>query len=229
MIKRRRGKQQREGVGLESIKPSPRGSLIVLGVFAGLAVVAVVLMLLYRQMPKATEVLDKKKRAEATHVAFAVVFSNVEAQQRERVIREIVEDIGADSAKTDLVIGSTIADPWCSNIAEYKRQLRRAMTESSQISIGKQTLLFSMITGLIVKDDLPARVYLIGDINSEEVSPKTLSAVKNRTIQTVSALAWRNKARAPVTVISYVDSTASAINAEYMHLFTGQTFSYVAR
>jgi hypothetical protein len=218
-------KKRKQEIGLAGIRSWSRSYLVVLAAFAGIATLAVVLSALYRDAPKATEVLDRKRRANAKFVSFAVVFGNVSPALRERVITDIATDIGADTALTDMVVGSTVADPWCAGIGEYKRQLSMAMTQSRTIPIGKQTLIMSMIAGFLNKSDLPARVYLIGNLNNDQLTEKGAQAIISRTEQTVAAISWRHGARAPVTVISYMDTTSSSMNVKYVNLFRNAKFA----
>lgn len=224
-----KAKQQRRGVGIEAMSPSPKGYLVILGVFASLAIIAVILMALYREMPKPTEALDRQKRANAKYVSFVIVFGNVDQALRQRAIHEIIEDVGADTATTDFVVGSTVADPWVASIHEYRHQLHKAMTESSSIPIGKQSMIMAMVAGLVAKNDLPARIYVIGNLNDEGRTDREVAAVLNRTQQTMATLDWRNRARAPVTMYSYMDTTKSEINAQYVRILKSQSYPFFAR
>lgn len=219
----------KDGIGLDAISPSPNGYLVVLSVFASLAILAIVLMALYREMPKPTETLNRQKRANAQYVSFAIVFSNVDNSVQRRAIADIIADIGPDSAVTDFVVGSTVADPWVASIHEYKHQLRKAMTTTKPIPIGKQSMIMSMVAGLIAKNDLPARVYVIGNLNAEGRTVNEINAVLGRTVQTMETLSWRNSARAPVSVYNYMDTTASAINAQYVRIMKSQRYPYSDR
>ncbi len=187
--------------------------------FAGIGVLAVVLSVLYRELPKPTEVLDRKRRAQATSVRYAVVFSPIDSLQRKRIIEAIVADIGADTLTTDFVIGSTVSDPWCASLHEYRHQLNRAMRETGLLPIGKQTLVMSMIAGFLAKSDLPAHLYLIGNLNPDDTSARSMAGIVHRTEQTVDAIRWRHGARAPVNIVSFMDTSASTINAQYINIF----------
>lgn len=222
-------KRSESSLGLESVRSSKNGYWIVLGVFATLVVIASVLIVRYRQMPKPTEILDRQKRAMAKHVSYAVIFNNVRPELREKIINDITSDVGADTSNTDFVVGSTVADPWCASITEYRQLLRKAMTQSKTLPIGKQTLILSMVAGLLAKTDLPARVYLIGSLNNENLTPRSTAAIVTRTQQTVTTIEWRNGARAPVEVISYLDTNESDLNRKYLALFKGKTYTFEGR
>lgn len=116
----------------ESMLPpsSSNGWKIVFALLGLLAVTGLVLSLVYRDSTKPGEVIRKAQRKAATRVVYTIVFSRVDAAQSDRIITEIVRDLGTDTATADLIIGSPVTDPWCASISEYKRNLRKAMTET---------------------------------------------------------------------------------------------------
>lgn len=217
-----------DGGGLGSLRSSRKGYIIILALFGCLVVIASILTLLYRETPKHSEILSKKKRASAKHSSIAVIFGRVDKAVQDRIVQDIIQDVGVDSTDTDFIVGSTVSDPWCASLTEYQFMLRKAMTESKELPIGKQTLIMSMVTGLLAKTDLPARVYLIGNLNTAEMTERSTAAVMKRSDESAVTMAWRNEARAPVQVISYMDTT-TAINKQYLDLFRRQPFAFTAR
>jgi len=191
---------------------------IYLGYFL-LAALGLTLATLYRDAPKSGEVINKQQKKGADRIVYAVIFSSVAPEVADTIIDGIVADIGADSAKTNLIIGSVVTDPWCANIGEFKRVLRKAMSNTKPLHIGKQTYILSMVTGLIVKEQLPARVYLIGKLDTT-VDVK----ITNRTAQTVNALQLRHETMAPINVISYLRPTTSPIQVAYLRQFEDKVF-----
>lgn len=202
------------------LPPAKRNAWLFIYVgFFLLAATAVVLSILYRDAPKSGEVINKQQKKGADRVVYAVVYSSVPEETIDTVIAGIVADIGADSAKTNLIVGSFVTDPWCANIGEYKRVLRKAMSETKPLHIGKQTYILSMVTGLITKEQLPARVYLIGTLDSTADAK-----VMQRTAQTVNALQLRHETLAGVSVTSYLRPTTSAIHIAYLQQFDDKIF-----
>ena len=132
----------------ESMLPpsTKNGWKIVLALFALLATTGLVLSILYRDSAKPGEVIRKAQRKAATRVVYTIVFSSIDDGSADRIIREIVQDLGADTSTADLIIGSPVTDPWCASIAEYKRNLRKAMTETREMPIGKQSVVVSMVS-----------------------------------------------------------------------------------
>ncbi len=202
------------------LPPAKRNAWLFIYVgFFLLAATAVVLSILYRDAPKSGEVINKQQKKGADRVVYAVVYSSVPEETIDTVIAGIVADIGADSAKTNLIVGSFVTDPWCANIGEYKRVLRKAMSETKPLHIGKQTYILSMVTGLITKEQLPARVYLIGTLDSTADVK-----VMQRTAQTVNALQLRHETLSPVSVTSYLRPTTSQVHAAYLRQFEDKVF-----
>ncbi|HLP28821.1 MAG TPA: hypothetical protein VK147_09280 [Candidatus Didemnitutus sp.] len=207
------------------LPPSSRnGWKIVFALIGLLAVTGLVLSLVYRDSTKPGEVIRKAQRKAATRVVYTIVFSKIDAAQSERIIREIVQDLGADTSTADLIIGSPVTDPWCASISEYKRNLHKAMTETRDMPIGKQSIVVSMVAGLLTKNELPARVYLVGRINGEDVRP-----IAQRTAKTVAAIELRSNIMGPVSVVSYLWPADAAANKGYARLFEEKGFPFEQR
>jgi hypothetical protein len=207
------------------LPPSSRnGWKIVFALIGLLAVTGLVLSLVYRDSTKPGEVIRKAQRKAATRVVYTIVFSKIDAVQTEHIISEIVRDLGADTSTADLIIGSPVTDPWCASISEYKRNLRKAMTETKDLPIGKQSIVVSMVAGLLTKNELPARVYLVGRINGEDVGP-----IAQRTAKTVAAIELRSNIMGPVSVISYLWPADAAANKGYARLFEEKGFPFEQR
>lgn len=210
----------------ESMLPpsSSNGWKIVFALLGLLAVTGLVLSLVYRDSTKPGEVIRKAQRKAATRVVYTIVFSRIDAAQTDRIISEIVRDLGSDTSTADLIIGSPVTDPWCASISEYKRNLRKAMTETKDLPIGKQSVVVSMVAGLLTKNELPARVYLVGRINGDDVGP-----IAQRTSKTVAAIELRANIMGPVSVVSYLSPQNEAANAGYVKLFENKGFPFEQR
>lgn len=186
--------------------------MVVLGI---LGTIGVTLSLVFRSYSDNNDPSVRERRRNAELVSYAVVFSNVPSSRSAAIIEGIIADIGADSARTDLVIGAAATDPWSKSIADYRAALSTAMADAPDLPIGKQTLIPSMVAGLLFQSEMPARLYLIGTIAD------TLNgAVQQRTQETAKALRLRNASRAPVTVVSYMD-TSVIRNANYLRVLRG--------
>lgn len=202
----------------ESFLPKPKRSGWVM-IYAGiglLAVTGLILSLLYRDVKKPTDVLQKERHKNAKAVSYAVIFSPLDGPVVDTIVGRIKADIGSDTLTTDMVLGSTVTDPWCASVGEYERMIRKALAETSELPIGKQTMIMSMIAGLLTKNELPARIYLIGNLNG----PMTDGIIK-RTKQTAAAFALREHAMGPITVISFLRPATDSTNVAYEKIFAG--------
>ena len=194
-------------------QPSPGGWRWVIGIFVTLGIIGVTLSLIYRDYSENNDPSVRERKRNAEFVSYAVVFSNVPASQVQTTIDDIIASIGADSARTDLVLGSSVTDPWCRSIEDYRNSLTTAMTKAKPLPIGKQTLVTSMVAGLLVKSDMPATLYLIGSLDGD-LTP----AIRKRTQETVDAMIVRRSTRGPLSIVSYMDTT-NAANAEYVRFY----------
>lgn len=189
------------------------GWLIIYGVVALLAITAVVLGALYRDSTKPGEVISRDRQKHANRVVYTVVFSSVNPSLADSIIEQITQDIGTDTTKTDMIIGSPTTDPWCASLGEYRRNLKRAMTTKKVMPIGKQSIIVSMVGGLLTKNELPATLYLVGDIAQDDIT-----TIVPRTSRTAAALELRSRIMGPVNVISFMDSTRPG-NVAYVKLY----------
>ena len=123
----------------EKPPPSPSwGWKAIIAVFVTLGVTGVVLAALFRDYSSNPDELTvKERRRNADQVAYSVVFSSVPKSEHDRIISGIAGDVGADSSSTDLVIGSTATNPWNKSLSDYEASLTTAMSESSQLRLGK--------------------------------------------------------------------------------------------
>lgn len=182
--------------------------------FATLGIVGVTLSALYRVKPKETEVMDRARRKAARAVTYTVVFSAIPPTDAERIATRIVADIGVDSATTDMVVGSSVADPWCASTAEYRRQVVKGLTESPNLVVGKQTQILSMITGLLTKNALPATIYLCGTLNTADIGP-----IVRRTKASADAMRVRNDVMGPVRIVNLLQPADAPIHMRYADIF----------
>lgn len=196
------------------------GWLIVYIFFAVLAAAGVTLSLLYRDSAKPGESINKERRKAAKYVSYVVIFSKIDEARADSIIADIVADVGADTAVTDYVIGSPITDPWCASIGEYQRNLKKAMTQAKPMVIGKQSVIVSMVAGLLIKNQLPARIYFVGSITGDDIT-----SIAPRTANTSAAFELRANVQGPITVISYLEPAKAPANAAYWALYQGKAFA----
>ncbi len=194
-------------------KTTKNGWLYIYLVVAALAITAVILGQLYRDTTKPGEVISRDRKKYASNVVYTIVYSEVPPAKADSIIDSITADIGKDTTRTDMVIGSPTTDPWCASIGEYRRNLKKAMTTKKVIPLGKQSVIASMIGGLLTKNDLPARLYLVGDLTGNDAK-----MILGRTESTAAALELRSRIMGSVEVINFMDTTKPA-NKAYVDVF----------
>lgn len=202
------------------VPPTRKNSWIIVYIFfALLAVAGVTLSVLYRDSAKPGEAINKERRKAAKYVSYVIVFSKIDEARADAIIADVVRDVGSDTAVTDYVIGSAVTDPWCASIGEYQRNLKKAMTQSKQMPLGKQSVVVSMVAGLLIKNQLPARIYFVGAVTGDDITP-----IAERTANTAAAFELRANVQGPIKVISYLDPATSPANAAYWTLYQGKAF-----
>jgi hypothetical protein len=87
------------------------------------------------------------------------------------------------------------------------------MSTPKIIPLGKQSVIASMIGGLLTKNDLPARLYLVGNLTGNDAS-----MILGRTESTAAALELRSRIMGAVEVINFMDTTRPA-NKAYVDVF----------
>jgi hypothetical protein len=201
---------------IEPVLPAPKKGAwkFVYAAFAFVAITGLTLSIVYRQMPKNTSAIDKQRKKNAQRVAYTIVFSSVDANKANIVAETVIRDVGKDSLTTDLVLGSSVTDPWCANIGEYRSMIIKALTQSKQTALGKQSLIVSMVTGLVTKSSLPATLYVCGSLNAD-----SLGAIRTRTEATAQAMNLHASLTQPVRVVNLLDDPTRPIHQEYMNIF----------
>lgn len=182
--------------------------------FATLAITALILSLLYRQTTKPSQVLQKERMRNATRTSYAIVFSKVPSPTADTIVNYITNAVGADSMTTDLVLGTTVTDPWCATVGEYRAMMYKAMRETGDLCIGDQTLIVSKVAGILLKNEHASVVYLIGTLTGND-----LKSVGRRTEQSASAMKTRSKLMGPVRIVSMLQPPHSPIHDEYINIY----------
>lgn len=197
------------------LPPARKNSwLLVYGLFATLAITALVLTMVYRKTTKPSQVLQKERMRNSTHTTYAIVFSKVDPTIADTIVNYIVREVGADSVTTDLVLGTTVTDPWVATIGEYRTMLHKAMSETGKLRLGDQTLIVSKVAGIMLKNEHVSTVYLIGTLNGDD-----LGRVARRTEQSASAMKSRSQLMGPVRIVSLLEPPDSPIHKEYVDIY----------
>lgn len=204
-------------------RPRKRAWILVFSAFALLAVTGLTLSILYRESPKSGDIVNKARKRSAKHVEYAIVFSAIPPELVDSVVNSVLASI-PDTATTDLVIGSTVVDPSCANVSEYRRNLRRALTESRKTPLGKQTQIMSMVAGLLIKTEQPATLHLLGTLEGD-----SLGGVRSRTQQSAAGIKLRNDVIGPVSIVNHLYPTTSATHTDYISIFQSAGLTVTSR
>ena len=146
------------------LPPSRKGGwkIVYIG-FAMLGILGVVLSVKYRQMPKRTAIVQKRT-SPATRSIFTAVLSPMSNADAREILAAITADAAVDSSQTDMVIGSTSYGKKCTSLQEYRELVGESMSTASHLPVGKQSLLFSQVLGVLMDDHTPATLYVVGDL-----------------------------------------------------------------
>ncbi len=141
--------------------PSPHGWKYIFAFFAFLVITVFILTLYYREMPKESGIVERRTEP-ATNGVFTVVLSPLEAEEAQRIARSIAADIDKDSAQTRMVVGGTAVYKECSSLKDYGDVITHAIVNARQRDLRTQAVLLSQVTGRIIINQVPTRLYLIG-------------------------------------------------------------------
>ena len=125
--------------------------LIILGISSG------IIGLVYRQLPKKSEVLAKRKIPKIRSV-YALILSPIPVTMADSISRAIKQDIGKDSIRVKMVVGGTAVYKHCTSADEFRRLIDTAAVRARAADIEIQNLLHSKVVDIITSDTLPARL-----------------------------------------------------------------------
>jgi hypothetical protein len=178
-----------------------------LGVYAALAAVALVCLVfigIYRQMPKRSAPV-KKRTVPATKNVFAMVLSPVDTRTAGAISQQIDSSIGKDSAVTQMIIGGTAVHKRCMSLDDFSRLSRRALTEAQPENLKRQAILLSYVAGVITADTLPTTLYIIGKIDESDYTE-----VEKRVAGAASAIGGWNRAFGNIGIVTYIPKPQTA-------------------
>lgn len=196
---------------------------IIYAAFAILGIVGVVLALKYRQVPKRTEIV-KKRAMPAVRAVFTAVLSPMPPNEIDGIMADIAADVMIDSANTDMVVGSTSYGKKCSSLREYRELVVESMQSTSHLPVGKQSLLFSQVLGVLMDDHTPATLYVMGDLRDGDFND-----IRKRTSQSAGALEIRQKSIAPVRVVFYLRPKDAPVHRDYISYFQNNGYQVDVR
>jgi hypothetical protein len=177
--------------------PSPRrGWLIIYTFFAILGLAGGIIGLVYRQLPKKSEVLAKRKLP-ALRSVYALVLSPLSPAMADSLSRSIKAGIGADSTRVKMVVGGTAVYKHCTSADEFRRLIDTAVVRARPADIEIQNLLHSKMLDVINADTLPARLYIMGSAPN-----MNMDSLKLRMAYVADYLDMRNRGLGKITIVN---------------------------
>ena len=181
--------------------------LFVIGLSSG------IIGLVYRQLPKKSEVLSKRK-IQKTRSVYVLVLSPVDAQRADSLSKAIKKDIGADSIRTKMVIGGTAVYKHCTSSDEFRRLINIAAKKASAADIETQNLLHTKIVDIITADTLPALLYVMGSAPNVNVQE-----LQQRMVSIASYLDIRNREMGKLSIVNALQPATSEQNQVYINFY----------
>ena len=204
--------------------PTPKnGWLLIYGVLACIALAGVIISIKYREIPKKTEVIAKRK-IPAKKSAYTLMLSPLDSLETIKIGQAIRADIGADSAITKMVVGGTALYKQCTSSAEYGKLIAKGLREAQPDNLEKQALMLSQFVGIMITDTIPIELYLAGKLGGA-----TFDAVDKRLSNTCKDLDLRSSSFGRVRVVSYLRPTDNTINRLFMKYFRDRGFEVIER
>lgn len=181
--------------------------LIILGISSG------IIGLVYRQLPKKSEVLAKRKIPKIRSV-YALILSPIPVTKADSISRAIKKDIGGDSIRVKMVVGGTAVYKHCTSADEFRRLIDTASVRARPADIEIHNLLHSKIVDIITSDTLPARLYVIG--SAPEMPAEEL---RMRMKSTIEYLDIRNREMGRLTIVNGLEPRNSIQNKVYLDFY----------
>jgi hypothetical protein len=175
-------------------------------VYGALGLVALTCMIfigIYRTWPKKSAPVTKRK-IPATKNVFAMVMSPLPKASADRISGHIDDEIGADSAVTQMIIGGTAVHKRCMSLDDFSRLTRRALVEAQPEELKRQAVLLSYVAGVITADTLPTKLYIIGKIDESNYKD-----VEKRIAGAAGAIGGWNRAFGNINIITYIPQPTS--------------------
>ncbi|MFM8840937.1 MAG: hypothetical protein ACKOFB_07560 [bacterium] len=181
--------------------------LIILGLSSG------IIGLVYRQLPKKSEVLAKRKIPKIRSV-YALILSPIPMAKADSLSRAIKSDIGKDSIVVKMVVGGTAVYKHCTSSDEFRRLIDTASVRARKADIEIQNLLHTKMVDIITSDTLPARLYVIG--SAPEMPAQEL---RMRMQSIIEYLDIRNREMGRLTIVNALEPKNSTQNRVYLDFY----------
>lgn len=195
-------------------------------IYAGLAFVAlmgIVAIVIFKTRPPNVGVV-KKRTLPAHHGVFTAVLSPVDTVTAREIIRSITADIGADSAYTKMVVGSTTIYKQCTSLADYQRVLLEGLTTGRMETLKKQAVLLSHVAGEVRSDTMRTNLYLVGEFRQGDPAE-----IRSRMNGAMEAVATRSRLFGDVSVVLFGQPQSSEALATLTGIVQKQQLAFEER
>ncbi|MES2765365.1 MAG: hypothetical protein V4642_05835, partial [Bacteroidota bacterium] len=124
----------------DNFLPPPRKNswLFIYGIIGGLVVAAFILISLFRVAAPKIDAPQKPKLPPFKST-YTLILSPLDSVQAWNISQGILKDIGADSSRTKMVVGSTILYQQCISSGAYAGYIRKALKEAKVIDLKTQS------------------------------------------------------------------------------------------
>ncbi len=188
--------------------PKKNGWLYIFIALGTLAVTALILTTIYREIPRRNAIV-KRSKTPITRAVYALALSPVDSATAHIYTRRIAEKIGADSASTKMVVGSTHVAQQFVSFTDFRRSIFEACVNARPANLRIQQVLTANIANTIGGDQLPSTLYIIGDIGADNFTD-----VQKKLGDAIDALQIRDQVIGPLSIVSYPSPRASEKHRE---------------
>ncbi len=182
----------------EMPRSAKRNWLIVYTFFAVLGITGLILIALYRQVPKKSAPVTKRKFP-ATRTVFTSILAPVDSLTARRIVRDVSATIGKDSDYTQMTISGTAVYKRCTSLKDFENLFFDALVKAETENLKRQSLLLSHVSGVITSDALPTDLYVVGRIAEENFASE-----EKRLLSFAQVMGRRSESMSPVTMTLYV-------------------------
>ncbi|MCS6807991.1 MAG: hypothetical protein RML40_04855 [Bacteroidota bacterium] len=185
------------------LPPAKRSNWLIVYAFMGLlGITGLILIILYRQVPKKSAPVAKRT-IPAKRTVFTSVLSPVDTTTAQYIVEDMRRVIGADSAVTNMVISGTAIYKRCTSLHDFQTLLFQALVGAEPENLKRQMLLLSHVAGVIMSDMLPTQLFIIGRIAEENFASE-----EKRLLGFARALGARNESLGKVEITTYIPRSA---------------------
>lgn len=187
----------------EMPRSEKRNWLIVYTFFAVLGITGLILIALYRQVPKKSAPVAKRKFP-ATRTVFTSILAPVDSATARNIVKDVSSTIGKDSDYTQMTISGTAVYKRCTSLKDFENLFFEALVKAEPENLKRQSMLLSHVSGVITSDALPTDLYVVGRIAEENFTPE-----EKRLLSFAQVMGKRSESMSPVTMTMYIPTGGS--------------------